>query len=50
MSRCDIPYEAKGTFKSAQWGVRDEMDEKLDGPMPTGCRSTYLVVTCESGE
>ena len=27
----------------------DEMDETLDAPMPTGCRSTYLVVTCGSG-
>jgi hypothetical protein len=29
--------------------MRDEMDEKLNAPMPTGCRSTYLVVTCGSG-
>lgn len=46
----DAPYETKCTFGMAQWRVgRDEMDEKDDAPMPTGWRSTYLVVTWESG-
>lgn len=41
-----VPYEAKCTFGRAQWWAAwDEMDEKDDAPMPTGWRSTYLVVT-----
>jgi len=44
-----IPYKAKCAFKRGERRAGGMKDERDDGPMPTGWRSTYLVVTWDRG-